>query len=212
MTPDVRRIAHVAWIALAFLTGLMVLSGILFPAWIGILLLLPALTAWAVLLIIHHRWLASWRAILLIWSGFGVLRVATTRPEFGDGPLDGAVVTLLAVFGFYTLIAGYAALIALIVRRDVSIAYVFLPIALGAPIMLVTVQAAGGVMEWFDAFAMRPTFERALILEPLLLSLSCMGTLGFIAVVPHMVVTVVREVRGNTGRHPAPLVTRKSMS
>ncbi len=197
MTPDVRRLAHVAWIGLALLTGLMMLSGVLFPAWIGILLLLPTLTAWVVLLIIHHRWLASWRAILLIWSVFGVLRAAATRPGFGDGLLDGMVATLLAVLGLYALIAGYGALIALIVRRDVSIAYLFLPMVLGVPVMLLTILLSGSMLSWFETLMAPPTVARALLLEPLLLNLSCMSALGFIAAVPHMIVTLVREARGN---------------
>lgn len=197
MTSTARRVALVAWIVLAVLTGGSLLAGPLFPAWIGAILLLPALSAWVVLLVVYHRLLAGWGAILLLWAAFGLLRAGAAWLGAGDGILRSVVVTLLLVLCLYALIAGYAALIALVIRRDVSVAYIFLPTAIGALVMLLTVQAAGGVAQWFETLASPSTVGRSLTLEPLLLNLSCMGTLGFIAAVPHMIITVVREMRGN---------------
>lgn len=195
MKSGIRQIAPVAWVALAVLTGLITLSGILFPGWIGVLLLLPALAAWVILLVIYNCWLASWRVVLLTWLAFGILRAGTVGLGEVDGLFGSVAFTLVSVLGFYALLAGYAALIALIVRRDVSVAYLFLPFAIGAPVMLATVQSAGSLLNWFDALMAPSTVLRSLILEPLLLNLTCMWMLGFIAAVPHMFVTIVREVR-----------------
>ncbi len=195
MRSAIQQIALIAWIALAVLTGLITLSGILFPAWIGVLLLLPALAAWMTLLLIYNCRLARWRVILLTWSAFGILRAGATGLGEVEGLFGHLTLTLLSVFALYALIAGYGALIALVAHRDVSVAYIFLPLAIGAPAMLVTIRSTGSVLNWFDALLAPSTLLRALILEPLTLSLSCMGMLGFIAIIPHMVVTAIREAR-----------------
>lgn len=197
MTTTARRVALVAAIALAVLTGASLLASILYPAWIGLILLLPALLAWVVLLVVYHCLLADWRAVLLTWAAFGLLRAGATWLGVSDGILPGVAATLLSVLCVYALIAGYAALIALVIRHDVSVAYIFLPTAIGALVMFLMVQSAGGVMQWFEALTLPSTVGRSLVLEPLLMGLSCMGTLGFIAAVPHMIITVVREMRGN---------------
>ena len=197
MTTTVRRIALVAWIAFALLNAAMLLAGSVWPAWIGVLLLIPATLTWAVLLIVYNRLLAHWRSVLLSWLAVGILRTTVTWLGAGAGILGGVVESLLALLCLYALLAGYAALIALVCRRDVSVAYIFVPAAIGALVMLLTVRSAGGVMQWFDALTSAPTVGRSLILEPLLLSLSCMSALGFIAIVPHMICTLVREWRGS---------------
>lgn len=197
MTTTARRVALVAAIALAVLTGTSLLAGPFFPAWIGLILLVPALLAWVVLLVVYRCLLADWRAVLLTWAAFGLLRAGATWLGVGDGILLSVAATLLSVLCVYALIAGYAALIALVIRRDVSVAYIFLPTAIGALVTLLTVQSAGGVAQWFETLTSPSTAGRSLVLEPLLLGLSCMGTLGFIAAAPYMIITVVREVRGN---------------
>jgi len=188
---------RIAWIVLAILTGAMALSGVLFPGWIGVLLLLPALLAWAVLLIAYRRCLASWRAVVLTWALFGLLRGVAVGIDVGNDALSNLIGTVLAVLGLYALLAGYAALLALVLCRDVSVAYLFLPVAIGAPTLLLTVQMAGGVTRWFAALTAPSTVARALVLEPLLLSLSCMEMLGLMALVPHALITLAREARGN---------------
>jgi len=105
--------------------------------------------------------------------------------------------SLGAVLCLYALVAGYGALIALVIRRDVSVAYIFIPIAIGALVMLLTVRSVGGATRWLDALTSATTVGRSLLLGPLVLSLSCMSMLGFIAIVPYMIITGVREVRGN---------------
>jgi hypothetical protein len=197
MSTAVRRVALVAWIVFAVLTVGSLLAGFIFPAWITLLLILPAILAWGVLLVVYHRWLGQWRGVLLVWLAFGILRAAVTWQGAGDGVLRGTVASLLALLCFYAWMAGYAALIALVIHRDVSVAYIFIPIAIGALVMLLTVRSVGGVTQWFDALTSATTVARSFLLEPLLLSLSCMGMLGFIAVVPYMIITGVREVRGN---------------
>jgi hypothetical protein len=197
MTTIARRAALAAWIALGVLTTGVLLAGLLLPVWISLFMLLPALVVWLVLLIVYNRALAGWRVLVLIWSAFGVLRACATWVGAGADVLRSAIAALLAVVSLYALVAGYAALIALVVHRDVSVADIFIPTALGAMMMVLTVQSAGGVAQWFDALTAPPTIGRLLVLEPLLLSMTCMGTLGFLAVVPHMIITVVREMRGN---------------
>lgn len=197
MTTTVRRFALVAWIVFGVLTAGAMLAGFVFPAWLCLILLFLAILVWSALLAMYRCWLAHWRSVLLCWLVFGLLRGAATWLGSGDSVLGGVVASLLAPLYLYAWLAGCAALIALVWHRDVSVAYVFIPTAIGALVMLMTVQAAGGVSQWFDALMSVTTVGRSLVLEPLLLSLSCMGTLGFIALVPHMMITLIREIRGN---------------
>lgn len=197
MTANVRRVALIAWAVLGAFTAAAVLAGSFFSGWLSVLLLLPALLAWGVLLVVHHRWSARWRIVLLSWLTFGLLRGAVAWLGAQSGMLAGFAAQLSVILCMYAWLAGYAALITLVCHRDVSIAYIFLPTAIGALAMLLTVRSAGGVEQWFTALTSATTMRRAVVFEPLMLSLSCMGTLGVIALLPHMFITVVREMRGN---------------
>jgi hypothetical protein len=197
MTTTTRRVALAAWITFAIFTTGSVLADLILPVGVAVLLLLVAMLAWIVLLVVYNRRLAQWRGVLLCWLAFGLLSGALTWLGAGDGILRGVMVSLVAVLCLYALVAGYAALIALVLRRDVSVAYIFIPIAIGALVMLLTVRSVGGVTQWLDALTSGTNVGPSLLLGPLVLSLSCMSMLGFIAIVPYMIITGVREVRGN---------------
>jgi hypothetical protein len=197
MTTTAWRVVRIAWIVLAILTGGISLAGVILPAWLSLLLVLPAILAWSVLLVVYHRTLGQWRGVFLSWLAFGILRAAAAWLGAGDGSPRDVAASLLALLCLYAWLGGYAALVALVIRRDVCVAYIFIPAALGALAMLLTVRSAGGVTQWFDALTSAATVWRALLLEPLLLSLTCMNTLGFIAAVPYVIITVFREMQGN---------------
>ena len=197
MTTTTRRVALVAWISFAIFTTGSVLADLILSVWVAVLLLLVAMLAWIVLLVVYNRLLAHWRGVLLCWLAFGLLSGAAHLAGRRRWDPAGVMASLVAVLCLYALVAGYAALIALVIRRDVSVAYIFIPIAIGALVMLLTVRSVGGVTQWFDALTSGTNVGPSLLLGPLVLSLSCMSMLGFIAIVPYMIITGVREVRGN---------------
>lgn len=189
----------IVWGIFGLINAAFCLVGHLLSPPIVILLLSLVLVDWIVLLVIYNRLLSHWRSVLIAWSVFGLLWIATST--FSTAPVSGLsanAVSLIVFLALYALLTGCVALIALVIRRDVSIAYVTLFYAIGGIVIFWMVRSAGGLTSFFDGLlGLAPDKHSAAFTGPLLLGLACMGTLGFIAVVPYMIITTVREVRGN---------------
>jgi hypothetical protein len=100
------------------------------------------------------------------------------------------------VLSLDAMITALAAILVLAIRRDVSVAYVVLSYGLGAWLMLWMIRSAGGVLNFFTDSIAANTANAFSLSEPVVLSLSCMATLGFVTFFPHLVCMLIREVRG----------------
>jgi len=198
MSSAVCWIIRIAWAIFALINGLLFIAGHVLPTLVALLLLLPALLAWAVLLAAYNRALGQWRAVLVAWIVFGLLRAVSTAISSATvAGLAANAASLVVVLCLCALLAGYATLIALVARRDVSVAYITIFYAVGGITMFWMVHSAGGVANFFDSLLNAAGGNNHIVGGSLLLSLSCMSTLGFIALVPHMIIMAVREIRGN---------------
>ena len=199
MSNATRWTAWIAWAIFGLINAAFLLMGHLLSPPVTILLLFVVLVDWIALLVIYNRLLAHWRSVLIAWSVFGLLWVASSTFSMAPMPgLSANAVSLITCLALYALLTGCAALIALVIRRDVSVAYVTLFYAIGGIAIFWMVRSAGGLTSFFDGLlGLAPDKHSAAFTGPLLLGLTCMGTLGFIAVVPYMIITAVREVRGN---------------
>ncbi|QLQ08564.1 MAG: hypothetical protein HZY76_22985 [Anaerolineae bacterium] len=103
------------------------------------------------LLVRYWRWVGQWRAVVIFWSSYSLLRVLVDQ-----GNARGwAEVTLAAMMlVLYAGLAGWLALAALALRRDVSVAYVVLAFAIGPIVLRAQIVQAGEF--WFGCKTNRP--------------------------------------------------------
>lgn len=193
----VRQITRVAWGLLA-LTNVILLfgmQGLLLCLQLPLLGLLFIVLVW--LLVRYNRPLAQWRAVGLIWFSYTVLRWLSLELHASGVPfLQGNMAAFAMLLAVEAMLAGWFALLALAVRRDVSLVYIVMFFVIGAPLLRALVMKAGGVLSFLFGQAAEGPFDRFSISEPLVMSLSCMATLGFIAFLPHLMWLLIKELRG----------------
>jgi hypothetical protein len=191
-----RVVTITAWGFLGITRGLFFVAPAA-PGWLQIFLWIASLGAIAWLLGVHNRRLAQWRAVFGFWAVYSCLRWLATRLPLAAGPLlHDHLANLVVILVMDALIAGYAALCLLAVRRDVSVSYVVLATLLAGLALRGQVQVAGGVLDWLPGMAQVEMQEGFTLAEPLIMAGSCMITLGLLTFLPHLVWLTIREARG----------------
>lgn len=142
------------------------------------------------LLVRYWRWVGQWRAVVIFWSSYSLLRVLVDQ-----GNARGwAEVTLAAMMlVLYAGLAGWLALAALALRRDVSVAYVVLAFAIGPIVLRAQIVQAGGVLVWLQNQQTGATVTRFTLAEPVQMMLACMVPLALLTFVPHFVWLWIKE-------------------
>jgi len=197
MANAVRDVTRVAW-GLFALTNVILLFGMQgLPLHVQLSLLGLLFILLACLLIRYNQLLAQWRVVGAIWLGYGILRLlsvwthASQIPSLGDN-----LATFALLLATMAILSGWFSLFALAIRRDVSLAYIVMFFALGAPLIRGLVIEAGGVLNFLVGQVAGDPLSRFSITEPLVMSLSCMGTLGFISLPAHLIWLLIKELRG----------------
>jgi hypothetical protein len=168
---------------------------------LGVLLLLFVFLGEFVLLVRHVKLVAQWRSVLALWAIYSLARIAAfALNEAGQG----TAASIAMLVALYMMFAGWFAIVALAIRRDVSVVYLAIAWLAGPVLLRAQIMASGGVMAWLtagrgaDAAAIEP-FN---IMEPVVMMLSCMITMALLTFLPHFVVLVWREWRGVTASAP----------
>jgi len=104
-----------------------------------------------------------------------------------------AVAMLLAT---ETMWAGWFALLVLAIRRDVSLVYIVIFSAIGAPLIRGLVMEAGGVLNFFFGHEAEEPLYHFSAIEPLVMIWQCMGGVGFVSFWAHLVWLLIKELRG----------------
>lgn len=160
---------------------------------LSVLLLLLLFAMEIGLLARYNRPLAQWRMVGLTWLVYGLARMAADRAGAGASTTG---VVLLMLLALYAMAAGFAALIFLALRRDVSVIYCVLPFAVMPILLLSTIRAAGGLLVLLWGPAVQPgELAPFTWLEPLVMIFSCMIPVGFVTFWGHLARQVAREQR-----------------
>lgn len=186
-----------AWGALALTNVALVLGLQFIPLVLQFLLLGLLLVALFWLLLRYNRPLAQWRAVAASWVLYALFRwlgvgLQSIPEPFVRQNLASAMMTLAVE----VMLVGYFTLLILVIRRDVSLAYVVIFFALGGPLLRALVLDAGGVLNFFFRQTAVDPLSQFALSEPLVMALPCMATLGVIAFIPHLLWLLVRELRG----------------
>jgi hypothetical protein len=162
---------------------------------VGVLLLLLVLLGEFMLLLRHVRLVAQWRSVLAFWAIYSLARI-TAFGLIDSGQGTAASVAMLGAV--YMMFAGWFAIIALAVRRDVSVVYLAVALLIGPVLLRVQIMASGGVMAWLTAgrLAGAADIEPFSFMEPVTMALSCMITMALLTFLPHLLVLLWREWRG----------------
>lgn len=195
MNKTVRKLTWAAWSILAAVRGLLLVAPML-SGWVQVVLWGISLVALFWLLGVYNRRMARWRFVISVWVGYTGLRWLVTQLPSASSPiLAHNLMNLVAVLIMDTLIAGYASLVILAVRRDVSLVYIVVATFVSGVALRGQVQASGGVLNWLLGMAATSMQEEFSVIEPLMMMGSCMITLGIMAFLPHLFLLVLREVR-----------------
>lgn len=199
MNKAIRLITMIAWGVLGVVRG-MLFAVPTAPGWLQIILWIASLSALLWLLVVYNRRMAQWRVVLGFWIAYSGLRwLATRLPMASSVPLlHDHLATLVTVLVMDTLIAGYAALFLLAIRRDVSVAYVIFASFFGGIALRGQIQASGSVLNWLFGMTNVQMQEGFNLIEPLTLAGSCMITLGLLTFLPHLIWLGIREARGHS--------------
>ena len=197
MNRTLRILTMAAWAILVLTRGLFFVASTL-PDWAQLLPWVLSLVALFWLLGVYNLRLAQWRFVIPVWLAYSGLRWLVTRlPMTSDPILSRNLANLVLVLIMDLLISGFAGLVILAVRRDVSVAYIALATLAGGVALRGQVQDSGGVLNWLLGTAATTVQEGFSAVEPLMMIGSCMITLGIITFLPHLLWLVVRELRGH---------------
>lgn len=197
MSKTVKGVTTVAWGLLALTRVTLLLGAQVLPFWLPLLLWGLSLIALGWLLLRYNRALAQWRAVFATWLACCALWLLGMQLRLVAVPsIQANLILLVMVLFLDALMASLFAVVALAIRRDVSVAYVVIFYALGAPLLRNAVNAAGGVLNFFQRLTGSDLFEGFDVVKLALPSLSCMVTCGFLTFLPHLIWSGVKELRG----------------
>ncbi len=168
---------------------------------LGVFLLLFVFLGELVLLARHVKLVAQWRSVLAFWAIYSLARIAAYH--FHDSG-QGTAASVAMLGALYMMFAGWFTIVALAIRRDVSVVYLVVALLIGPILLRAQVMVSGGVMVWLTAG--RGTGAAAVepfsIMEPMVMALSCMITMALLTFLPHLLVLLWREWRGVAGPVP----------
>lgn len=176
---------------------------------LGVLLLLLVFLGQFILLVRHVKLVAQWRSVVAFWAFYSLARIAA----FGLNEAGQGTAAATAMLGaLYMMFAGWFAIVALAIRRDVSVVYLAVALLIGPILLRAQIMGSGSVMAWLTAGrgAGAAAIEPFTIMEPVVMALSCMITMALLTFLPHFVVLLWREWRGVTA--PAPQAARDPAS
>lgn len=162
---------------------------------LGVLLLLFVFLGEILLLFRHVKLAAQWRSVLVFWVIYSLARIVA----FGLNEAGQSTAAAIAMLGaLYMMFAGWFAIVALAIRRDVSVVYLAIAWLIGSVLLRAQIMASGGVMAWLTAGrgAGAAAIEPFSIMEPVTMMLSCMMAMALLTFLPHFLVLVWREWRG----------------
>jgi hypothetical protein len=190
-----RTLTVAAWGALIVTRGLLFVAPALL-GWVQLLSWALSLAALFWLLGVHNRCVAQWRVVIPSWLVYCGLRWLATRLPLASNPiLSRNLANLVTVLVMDALISGYAGLVILAIRRDVSVAYVVLATLVGGVALRGQVQASGGVLNWLLGTAATSMQQGFSVIEPLIMVSSCMISLGILTLLPHLLWLIAHELR-----------------
>lgn len=193
----IHKLTLIAWGIFAIVRGLLAIAPMLL-GWLQVVLWGVSLIALFWLLGAYNRQIAQWRVVIPFWFAYTGLRWLVTQLPLAPAPIVSHNLTyLVTILILDTLIAGYASLVILAIRRDVSLIYIVSATFVSGVALRSQVQAAGGVLNWLLGVAASSMQEGFSVVEPLMMMGSCMITLGIMAFLPHLLWLVLREVRGH---------------
>lgn len=196
MHKTIHKLTLAAWGMLAVVRGLFLVAPML-PGWLQIVLWGGSLIALFWLLGAYNRRIAQWRVVIPIWVAYTGLRWLVTQLPLASAPILAHNLTYLVTSLIMdVLIVGYASLVILAIRRDVSLVYIVVATFVSGLALRSQVGAAGGLLNWLAGITATSVQDGFTVIEPLLMMSSCMITLGLITFIPHLCWLAVRELRG----------------
>ncbi len=191
---SLRMLTWLLWIT--FVTGNVVVVALQFSAasaftiMLSEMLLLLVFVTEIGLLVRYWRSVGQWRAVVLFWVSYSLLRIVTD-----DGLARGwdvvALVAMLLVL--YAGLAGWVSLIVLACRRDVSIAYLVLAFVIAPVVLQAQIVQAGSLLAWLQNQQTGDVVTRFTLAEPVQMMMACMVPLALLTFVPHFVWLWVKE-------------------
>lgn len=182
--------------------GVIFLAGnlVLLPLAMNFLPLLASLVLLPILFLVEIGLLlryagktGQWRAVFLFWGVYSLARLTVVWVQSYSGE---TVTTLTLLLAVYAMLAGWLAMVILVIRRDVSLAYMVIPFIIGPILLRAQVLASGGVLAWLSSLMQQsdelPPFT---LLEPAFMSIACMSALGIPTFIAHFLWLWVKEVR-----------------
>jgi len=198
MTKTLKVITAIAWGLFALANVTLLLRARVLPFWFSLLLWGLSFIALGWLLIRYNRVLAQWRAVLATWLACCALWLLGMQFRPAEvSSIQANLLLLLMLLFLDALLASLFAIVDLAIRRDVSVAYVVIFYALGAPLLRNGVNAAGGVLNFFRLLTSEGLFESFNFVKLSLPSLACMVTFGFLTFLPHLIWLGIKELRGH---------------
>lgn len=142
------------------------------------------------LLLRYSRWVGQWRAVVIFWGSYSLLRLLVDFGAARGWPEVTLVVMLLVL---YAGMAGWVALIVLAFRRDVSVAYLVLAFVIAPVVLRAQILQAGGVLGWLQNQQAGVTITHFTVAEPVQFMLACMVPLAVLTFLPHFVWLWIKE-------------------
>lgn len=206
--PLLRLLTIALWLVFlggnAFVLAIDLLPGPL-PGILGLVMLLILMLCWLALLVRYFRPLGQWRAILALWLGYSLARIAATCANQQDADWFATAFLMIAV---YAMFAAWFATLALALRRDVAVAYLAIFLLITPLFFRAQMLAAGGVLAIFQSQRPTTSFSPYTAGETIMLALSCLPTLAFLTFIPHFIWLWVKEWQ----RQPLPAQPRADPS
>lgn len=192
---DLLKRAVAIALGLAFVVGniLMLLgASIRIPNWVGLLLLLGLFASEFGLLVLNARGVGQWRVAGFFWAIYVLARIAASQL---DEQGTGAGVTFSMAIAVYAMFAGWFSLVALAIRRDVSVVYFVAPFAILPIVLRAQVMASGSMLALLGPSQQLAEFQTFSLMEPIMMVAPCMITLGLVTFVPHFLWLWIKEAR-----------------
>lgn len=142
------------------------------------------------LLLRYSRWVGQWRAVVIFWGSYSLLRLLV---DSGVARSSAEVTLVAMLLVLYAGLAGWVALIVLACRRDVSVGYLVLAFAIAPVVFRAQIIQAGGVLGWLQNQQTGATITHFTLAEPVQFMLACMVPLAVLTFVPHFVWLWIKE-------------------
>lgn len=171
------------------------LSGALFDA-LAVAWWLILWVGWLGILIRHARFWGQWRGVFLAWLACTLALMVAT------GGVAEGMATVAMLIALYAIVAGWFALVALIVRRDVSVTYLALFFLIAPLLFRAQTLVSGSVL---GIFSPADAGAAASPLDATMMMLTCLPPLGLLGFIVHFLVLGWREwQRRPLGLPPSP--------